>query len=84
MTFDTNLAVISDGKSSDNLRGTAAEFVQKKLKVNGVEVDAIAMSVFAKYGLVKVQGEAEKIPGKRGRCGKILAFSSNVNFKVEV
>lgn len=84
--FNVNLPVITNVRDSNAaaLQGTAAEFVNKRVKINGVEVDAIAMGVLAKFGLVKTVGEASKVEGKRGRPGKILAFVPGVEFKVEV
>lgn len=84
--FEVNLPVISNVRDSNSaaLQGTAAEFVQKKVKINGIEVDAISMGVLAKFGLVKTIGDAVKVPGKRGRAGKVLAFVPAVDFKVEI
>ena len=83
--FEVNLPVITNIRASNGaaIQGTAAELVEKKLKINGVEVDAISMGVLAKLGLVQTVGDAAKVPGKRGRVGKILAFVPGVDFKVE-
>lgn len=83
--FEINLPVLTNAHAFEGagIRGTAAELVQKKLKINGVEVDAISMGVLAKLGLVQTVGDAAKVPGKRGRVGKILAFVPGVDFKVE-
>ncbi len=84
MKFDCNLPTVSNIRDTNQaaFTGTAAEIVSKGVKINGVEVDAVAMSILAKYGLVKTVGEEVKSEHKRGRRGKILAFVPGVEFNV--
>ena len=58
--------------------GTAAEFVASNAKINDQFCDQVGFSVLAKYGIIKVVGEAEKVEGKRGRPGKIFSVDSKI------
>lgn len=61
--------------SQDNfIQGTAAELVSKGISINGKELDAVAISIMAKYGIIKVIGKEEKVQGKRGKVGNIFAI----------
>ncbi len=86
MNFSADLPVVSNVRDFNQsaYTGTASEIVNKGLKINGVAVDAVALSILAKYNLVKTVGEEGKSTGKRGRRGKILAFVPGVEFVVSV
>lgn len=86
MSFTADLPVVTNVRDFNQsaYTGTASEFVSKGVKINGVEVDAVALSILAKYNLVKTVGEEAKPSGKRGRRGKILAFVPGVEFVVSV
>lgn len=59
------------------ISGTASEIVQSKVKISGKEVDAVGLSVMAKYGVIEVQGVSNKEPNKRGRAGVIYKIDRN-------
>ena len=86
MNFEANLPVITNVRAQNEAvyTGTAKELQEKKIKINGVEVDALGLRYLAKYSLVKVIGTEAKPESKRGRAGKILAFTPGVEFKVEM
>ncbi len=63
--------------------GTAAEFAEKNVRINGVVVDSVGLSNMAKYGFVKITGKAQKEPNKRGRAGSIYCVESSDLIKVE-
>lgn len=65
-------------------KGTAKQFEAAGVKVNGHHVDAIGLSIMARYGVAKVVGQAEKDPKQRGRAPAIYQVTGKSGFKVEV
>ncbi len=61
----------------DFYEGTSTEFVNAGVQVNGQKIDAVGVSVLAKYGIIEVVGKAEKIEGKRGKVGNIFRIKKS-------
>ena len=60
------------------IEGTASEIIASGAFINGQKVDAIAISVLAKYGIIQNVGPAEKVQGKRGKVGSIYRIPSSI------
>lgn len=57
--------------NNPTIEGTASELVSVGLVLNGQKVDAVGVSVLAKYGIIETVGKAPKIEGKRGKVGNV-------------
>lgn len=64
--------------STEYIQGSASEIVQAGTYINGQQVDAVAISVLAKYGIIETIGKAEKVQGKRGKVGNIYRIPSSL------
>lgn len=51
--------------------GSAAELIEKQIKINSQLLDSVAFSVLSKYGFIEKVGKAEST-GKRGRTGSLF------------
>lgn len=80
MQAGVNMQVFSNPNVDGTaVRGTAADLVNRKMKINGVEVDQVGLGILAKYGILDVVGEGEK--PKRGRTAKMLAAKPSAEIK---
>lgn len=62
---------------------TARQIEALGVKVNGNIVDATALSVMARYGIVQVQGTLEKLPHQRGKAPSVYSLQGREGFIVE-
>ncbi len=63
--------------------GTAKQMQAAGVTVNSSAVDAVGLSIMARYGVAKVIGKAEKASNIRGRAGAIYRLQGKPGFKVE-
>lgn len=52
------------------------------LKINGVPVDSVALSILCKYKIIRVGGFEERAPGKKGREATVYAIKPNAHVRV--
>lgn len=60
--------------NASTFHGTVKQFVDAKLKVNGHEVDQAGLSVFGRYGMLKVVGEQKPT---RGRSAAVYEITTD-------
>lgn len=60
------------------IEGSASEIVSAGTFVNGQKIDAVGISVLAKYGIIQVVGKAEKVEKKRGKVGNIFRIPNEI------
>ena len=60
------------------VEGTASEIINAGAYINGQKVDAVGISVLAKYGIIETVGKAEKVQGKRGKVGNIYKIPTSM------
>ena len=63
-------------------QGSVKELISQGVKVNGVPVDAVSLSIMSRFGIAKEVGVKEKAPGTRGRAGKIFKLQGKPGFVV--
>ena len=63
-------------------QGSVKELISQGVKVNGVLVDTVSLSVLSRFGIADEVGVKEKAPGTRGRAGKIFKLQGKPGFVV--
>jgi hypothetical protein len=63
-------------------QGSVKELISQGVRVNGVSVDAVSLSIMSRFGIAKEIGVKEKAPGTRGRAGKIFKLQGKPGFVV--
>ena len=69
-------------KTYHAFQGSVKELISQGVKVNGVPVDAVSLSIMFRFGIAKEVGVKEKAPGTRGRAGKIFELQDKPGFVV--
>lgn len=59
------------------IQGTAKQLQDMGLKINGVPVDSVALSILCKYKIIKVAGFIPREPGQKGREATVYAIRPN-------
>lgn len=70
-------------KTYQAVSATARQIEALGVKVNGNIVDATALSVMARYGIVQVQGTLDKLPHQRGKAPSVYSLQGREGFIVE-
>lgn len=69
--------------SYKSIQATAKQIEAAQVTVNGVLVDATALSVLARYKVVTVAGLAVKPPHQKGKASSIYLLKGHPDFIVE-
>lgn len=64
------------------IQGTAKQLQEMGLKINGVPVDSVALSILCKYKIIRVGGFEERAPGQKGREATVYAIKPNAHVRV--
>ena len=66
-----------------SFKGTAREFIQSGVLINGKEINQPGLSLMAQYGVAKIIGEVARPEGKRGHPEKIYFLQGKSGLRVE-
>lgn len=65
-------------RTQSYVEGSATDLVSAGISIGGNKVDAVGISVMAKYGIIQVVGKCEKIEGKRGKVGNVFRIPAEL------
>lgn len=66
-----------------SFKGTAREFIQAGVTINGKGINQPGLSLMAQYGVAKIVGEAPRSEGKKGHPEKIYTINGKAGLRVE-
>jgi hypothetical protein len=66
-----------------SFKGTAKEWLDAGVKINGKAINQPGLSLLAQYGVAKVVGEVPRPEGKKGHNEKIYQIIGKSGLKVE-
>ena len=66
-----------------SFKGTAREFIQAGVTINGKDINQPGLSLMAQYGVAKIVGEVERPLGRRGHPEKIYFLQGKPGLRVE-
>jgi len=70
-------------QSYKSFKGTAREFIQAGVMINGKDINQPGLSLIAQYGVAKIVGEVARPMGKRGHPEKIYFLQGKSGLRVE-
>lgn len=66
-----------------SFKGTAREFIDAGVTINGKDINQPGLSLMAQYGVAKTIGEVARPIGKRGHPEKIYEIRGKSGLKVD-
>ena len=66
-----------------SFKGTAREFINAGVTINGKDINQPGLSLMAQYGVAKIIGEVQRPEGKRGHPEKIYEIRGKSGLRVE-
>ena len=66
-----------------SFKGTAREFIEAGVSLNGKAINQPGLSLMAQYGVAKIVGEVPRPEGKKGHPEKIYLIQGKSGLRVE-
>lgn len=71
-------------KKYEHYVGTAQNYIQAGVEINGLPVDSVALSILSRFGVVKVVGKTERKPDQRGKASTIYSIQGRPGLSVSI